>query len=146
MLAANAKGLPEHGNPKAGDVLVFTKLDRFARSLVDLWTRIEYLKAKGVSVRSLDMNLDTDTPTGRMIISIIAAISEWEIAVMKERQAVGIARARAEGKFRGRPSISDAKVERIRQLCREGNMRPGEIAKEVGVSRASVYRYREFER
>lgn len=126
---------------KAGDTIIFTKLDRFARSLVDLWTRIEHLEAKGVSIRSLDMSFDSQSPTGRLIISIVAAISEWEISVMRERQRAGIERARAAGKYKGRPSISSAKVERIRELHREG-MRPGLIAEEVKVSPASVYRYR----
>ena len=87
---------------REGDTLVVTSLSRFARSIKDLWTHIELLEKKGVSLVILDMNLETNTPTGRLMISLIGSISQWEREILLERQRVGIAKAKSEGKYRGR--------------------------------------------
>ena len=63
---------------REGDTLVITKLDRFARSITDLWKHIEILKEKGVSIHIFDLNLDTNSPTSRLQISLLGAIAQWE--------------------------------------------------------------------
>ena len=124
-----------------GDTLVVTSLSRFARSIKDLWTHIELLEKKGVSLVILDMNLETNTPTGRLMISLIGSISQWEREILLERQRVGIAKAKSEGKYRGRADTARRQKKLIMQLYSDG-LKPSEIAKEVGCGVASVYRYR----
>ena len=126
---------------REGDTLVVTSLSRFARSIKDLWTHIELLEKKGVSLVILDMNLETNTPTGRLMISLIGSISQWEREILLERQRVGIAKAKSEGKYRGRADTARRQKKLIMQLHSDG-MKPAEIAKEVGCGVASVYRYR----
>ncbi len=86
--------------------MIVTKLDRFARSVSDLVTITETLKRKGVGLRILAMNLDTSTPTGKLMLNLLESIAEFERALMLERQREGIAKAKAEGKYAGRqPSM-----------------------------------------
>ena len=80
---------------REGDVVVITKLDRFARSITDLWKHITILEEKGVSLHILDLNLDTATPTGRLQITLLGGIAQWEREMMLERQRIGIAKAKA---------------------------------------------------
>lgn len=125
-----------------GDSLVVTTLSRFARSIKDLWNSVELLEKKGASLVVLDMDLDTGTPNGRLMITLIGAINQWEREILLERQKVGIARAKEEGKYRGRADTARRKTTKIAELHAQG-MKPSAIAKELGVSVASVYRYRE---
>jgi len=125
-----------------GDSLVVTTLSRFARSIKDLWNSVELLEKKGASLVVLDMDLDTGTPNGRLMITLIGAINQWEREILLERQKVGIARAKEEGKYRGRADTARRKTSKIAELHAQG-MKPSAIAKELGVSVASVYRYRE---
>ena len=125
-----------------GDSLVVTTLSRFARSIKDLWNSVELLEKKGASLVVLDMDLDTGTPNGRLMITLIGAINQWEREILLERQKVGIARAKEEGKYRGRADTERRKTTKIAELHAQG-MKPSAIAKELGVSVASVYRYRE---
>ena len=124
-----------------GDSLVVTTLSRFARSIKDLWNSVELLEKKGASLVVLDMDLDTGTPNGRLMITLIGAINQWEREILLERQKVGIARAKEEGKYRGRADTARRKTSKITELHAQG-MKPSAIAKELGVSVASVYRYR----
>jgi DNA invertase Pin-like site-specific DNA recombinase len=124
---------------REGDTLVVTKLDRLARSVADLLAIVHRLEAKGVSLRILDMGIDTSTPTGKLMLTLLGAIAEWERSVMLERQRHGIAKAKAEGKYRGRVPTAKRKAEEVRTLAAAGT-KPAEIAVRTGISRASVYR------
>ena len=126
---------------REGDVLVVTKLDRLARSIHDLWKIVNRLESKRVELRILDLNLDTQTPTGRLMLSMMGALAQFELENLLLRQREGIARAKAEGKFRGRVATARAKKSEIQKLI-EGGVRPSQIAEQLGISRASVYRYR----
>ena len=126
---------------REGDVVVITKLDRFARSITDLWKHISTLEEKGAALHILDLNLDTSTPTGRLQITLLGGIAQWEREMMLERQKVGIAKAKAEGKYKGRQPTARKLQDRIRTLHLEG-MKPSVIAKELNIGVASVYRYR----
>ncbi|SES09824.1 recombinase family protein [Sphingobium sp. YR768] len=85
---------------REGDTLVVTRLDRLARSTADLLGIVAALEAKKVALRIMDFGgteVDTRSPTGRMLLTMFAAVAEFERAIMLERQRVGVARARAEG-------------------------------------------------
>lgn len=120
-----------------GDVVVATKLDRLARSVPHLIQITEVLERKGVSLRILGMGVDTSTPNGKLMLNLLGSIAQWEREVMLERQREGIARAKAEGKYKGRPPT--IKPEEIRKLKDEG-MGASAIAAKLGIGRASVYR------
>ena len=125
---------------REGDVLVVTKLDRLARSIQDLWKIVDRLEDKQVELRILDLNLNTQTPTGRLLLSMMGSLAQFEREMLLERQREGIARAKAEGKFKGRVPIARVKQAEIQKLITEG-VKPTKVAEQLGVSRASVYRY-----
>jgi DNA invertase Pin-like site-specific DNA recombinase len=122
-----------------GDTFVVTKLDRLARSVAHLVEIATRLQAKKVALRILGMGIDTSTATGRMMFNIIGSIAQFEREMMLERQREGIAKARADGKYKGRKPTAIAKVAEVREL-RQGGVGPSEIARQLGISRASVYR------
>tara|TARA_Y100001934_G_C11976007_1_gene596310 strand:+ start:154 stop:702 length:549 start_codon:yes stop_codon:yes gene_type:complete len=124
-----------------GDTLVVTTLSRFARSITDLWKNVEKLNAKGVSFKILDMNLDTSNPTGKLMLSMLGAVYQFEREILLERQMVGIEKAKREGKFKGRVPTAKRKQSEIVRLTEEG-MKPSQIANELDIGVASVYRYR----
>ncbi len=121
-----------------GDVLVVTKLDRLARSVKHLWQIVGVLQDKGVGLRILNISLDTSTATGKLMLSLLGAVAEFEREMMLERQREGIFKAKASGKKFGRPATAQAKADEIAVLRQEG-LGASEIARRVGVSRASVY-------
>jgi DNA invertase Pin-like site-specific DNA recombinase len=120
-----------------GDTLVVTKLDRLARSLADLSRIVELLVKKGASLRILNTNIDTSTASGKAFLGMLGVFAEFETNLRRERQLEGIAKAKAAGVYRGRPASIDA--DQVRQL-RLGGMGATEIARAMGVGRASVYR------
>lgn len=124
---------------REGDTLIVTKLDRLARSVVDLVTITEALRAKGVALRILAMNLDTATPTGKLMLNLLGSIAEFERELMLERQREGIAKAKAEGKYKGRAPTARAKAGDVVRLKAEG-MTADTIASKLGIGRASVFR------
>lgn len=103
---------------KAGDTLLVVRLDRLARSLMDLWTILKDLEARGVGFRCLTQPIDTTTPVGRFTISILGAAAEFELDMLKERRAEGIERAKRAGKYLGRKA--KGYMPRARELRAEG--------------------------
>lgn len=124
---------------RSGDTFIVTKPDRLARNVVELLSIVDRLKAKGVTVRILSMHLDTGNPTSMLTLSIMAAVGQWEREIMLERQRAGIAKAKAEGRYKGRAPTARAKADLVRRLKADGRTIP-EIVRETGVSRTSVYR------
>jgi DNA invertase Pin-like site-specific DNA recombinase len=124
---------------RKGDTLVVTKLDRLARSIPDLVRIIGMLEEKQATLRIMAMNLDTSTPTGRLLLNLVGSVAQFEREIMLERQREGVARAKAEGKYRGRAPTARAKSAEVIAKFRT-NQRPSDIAKSVGIGRASVYR------
>ncbi|WP_221792213.1 recombinase family protein [Aquisediminimonas sediminicola] len=123
---------------REGDTLVVTRLDRLARSVNDLHQIIERLTAKKVAFRCLYQGgVDTDTSPGRLMLSILAAVAAFENDIRRERQLEGIEKAKAQGKYLGRkPSVDTAKVSELHA----NGLRPSQIARELKISRTSVYR------
>ena len=124
-----------------GDTVVVSTLSRFARSIGDLWKNVERLESKGVGLKILDMNLDSQTPTGKLLLSMLGAVYQFEREILLERQLVGIQKAKKEGKFKGRVPTAKRKRDDIVRLTEKG-MKPKDIATELGIGIASVYRYR----
>jgi len=119
------------------DVLVVTKIDRLARSMRDLVSIVDRIAGVKASLRILAIGLDTNTSTGRLILNVFGSLAEWERDQMLERQREGIAKAKVEGKYKGRkPSVP---ADRVHALHKSG-MGPAAIARELKVGRASVYR------
>lgn len=122
---------------QTGDVLLVTRIDRLARSIADLAGIVRQLEAKGAHLRATDQPIDTTTAAGKAFLGMLGVFAEFETNIRKERQLEGIAKAKAEGRYNGRPrSVPD---EEIRKLKAEGVSVP-EIVKRLGVGRASVYR------
>lgn len=121
-----------------GDVLVVTRLDRLARSVSDLHFIIEKLAAKGVAFRCISQGgVDTDTSTGRLMLAVLGAVAQFENDIRRERQLEGIAKAKADGKYRGRtPTIDPAQIIEMRNA----GVGASQIARELKIGRASVYR------
>lgn len=141
-----ASGTTRDGRPKLaeairfarkGDALVVTRLDRLARSVGDLHGIAKELEAKGVDLIATEQNIDTTTPTGRLMFNMLAAIAEFETDLRKERQLEGIAKAKAEGRYKGRPVSVDG--EAIRAALEAGD-KPATVAKRFKVARSTVYR------
>ncbi|GAA3871615.1 recombinase family protein [Celeribacter arenosi] len=124
---------------REGDTLVVTKLDRLARSVAHLVELLEEIEAKGASLRILDMSIDTGTPNGRLMLNILGSVAQFEREIMLERQREGIAKAKAAGKYKGRKPTAKAKANEVLGLHEEG-VGATEIAKRLGIGRASVYR------
>lgn len=122
-----------------GDTFIVTKPDRLARSVTDLLRIVEDLKARNVTLRIMSMGVDTSTATGVLILQVLGAVSQWERSVMLERQAHGIAKAKAEGKYRGRAPTARAKAPEVLQMKASGRS-INEIMESLQISRASVYR------
>jgi DNA invertase Pin-like site-specific DNA recombinase len=124
---------------RAGDVFIVTKPDRLARSTADLMNIVKALQTKGVELRILSMNLDTTTPTGKLMLGVLASVAEFEREIMLERQREGIAKAKAAGKFKGRQPTARAKSDRVVSLYGAGTT-PADIARQLEIGKASVYR------
>lgn len=124
---------------REGDTLIITKLDRLARSVADLVAITEALRTKGVALRILAMNLDTSTPTGKLMLNLLGSIAEFERELMLERQREGIAKAKSEGKYKGRTPTARAKAKEVVRLKSEG-LTGDAIAAKLGIGRASVFR------
>ena len=122
-----------------GDTLLVTKLDRLARSVVHLMELLATLKERGVALRILDLGLDTDTLNGKLMMTILGGVAEFERGIMLERQREGIAKAKAAGRYKGRKPTARAKADEVIKLHREG-VGATSIAKRCGIGRASVYR------
>ncbi|MGI8853698.1 MAG: recombinase family protein [Methyloceanibacter sp.] len=124
---------------REGDALVVTKLDRLARSVSHLIAIGEHLEAKGVALKVIEQSIDTSNPTGRLMFNMLGAIAQFERELMLERQREGVAKAKADGKYKGRAPTARAKAPEVRKLHGEG-VGASEIAKRLNISRASVYR------
>src|SRR6201995_3215991 len=124
---------------REGDAVVVTKPDRLARNTAELLTIEADLARRRIGLVILSMGgekLDTRNPTSKLMLTILAGVATWEREIMLERQREGIAKAKEEGKYKGRPaSIDAAEIKRL-----TATMGPAAIAKQLGVARSTVYR------
>lgn len=127
---------------RSGDTLVVWKLDRLARSIKQLIETIEDLGVRSIGFRSLTEAIDTTTAGGRLIFHIFGALAEFERAIIKERTRAGLDAAKARGKVGGRPpKLSGEDLEAAKALLANPNITGQEVAKRMGVSLATLYRY-----
>ena len=124
---------------RKGDTLVVTKLDRLARSMRDLIEIVDQVKEKGAELRILAMNLDTSNATGELMLNVLGSVAQFERSMMLERQREGIAKAKAEGKFKGRAPTAQRKSAEVIRMWSAGT-KPPEIVAALGISLSSVYR------
>ena len=126
-----------------GDTLVVCKLDRLARSVLGLWKIVEILEQKGCGLRILNFGgevVDTRSATGKLILTIFAGFAQFEREMMLERQKPGIAKAKSEGKYKGRKrQVADDAREEIRRLVEEG-LTVSDVARMHNLSRTGVYK------
>ena len=124
-----------------GDTLVISRLDRMARSVLDLAKIADVLKRKGVTLKVLDQSIDTATSEGKLMFSLLGAFAEFENDIRQERQADGIAKAKASGvKFGRKKALTAEQVERIYVLRDEEKLSVPDIAKRFNCGVATVYR------
>lgn len=122
---------------RPGDTLVVARIDRLARSMGDLQDVVRAIKAKGAALRATEQPIDTSNAAGKAFLDMLGVFAEFETNLRRERQLEGIAQAKAAGVYKGRPpSIQAAKVRELKDQGVGGT----EIAKTLGISRASVYR------
>ena len=122
---------------REGDTLVVTRIDRLARSVKDLQDIVYDLRTKGVALRATEQPIDTSTPAGKAFVDMLGVFAEFETALRRERQMEGIAKAKANGIYKGRKP--DLPRDAIRAARAEG-MTPSAIAARLGIARSSVYR------
>ena len=120
-----------------GDELVVTRIDRLARSMRDLQNVVHDLIEKGVHLSATEQSVNTKTPEGKCFLDMLGIFAEFEIRLRHERQMEGIKKAKEKGVYKGRKQTVD--VVKIKELASEGLMKT-EIAKRLGVGRATVYR------
>lgn len=124
---------------RQGDTLRVTSPDRLARSTRDLLAIVEELKDRGVAVEFLDNPaLNTDTPNGQFMLTVLGAVAQLERSVIRERQMEGIALAKAEGKYVKAPKLSDEQIDQARSQV-QGGVPKAAVARELGVSRQTLY-------
>jgi DNA invertase Pin-like site-specific DNA recombinase len=138
---ANLEGRPELKTIldfiHPGETLVVTRIDRLARSLSDLQIIVSRLKAKGAHLAATEQPVDTSTAAGKAFFDMLGVFAEFETNLRRERQAEGIAAAKKRGVYRGRTPKIDMEV--IMQKLTDGHS-PTHIAREMGISRGSVYK------
>lgn len=123
---------------RKGDTLVVTRVDRLARSIKDLQDIVYLLKERGVTLPATEQPIDTRTAAGKAFLDMLGVFAEFETNLRKERQLEGIAAAKARGVYQGRkPSVNLAEVSRLKEVEKLGAT---EIAKRLGIGRATVYR------
>ena len=127
---------------RRGETLVACKPDRLARSTADLLRIVDSFDRRGVGLIMLSMGgqrMDTPSPTGKLMITMLGAIAEFERGLLLERQREGVAKAKQEGKYKGRKATARAKAADVIRLDSDGLQRT-EIAERLGIGTASVYR------
>ncbi|MFG2140287.1 recombinase family protein [Streptomyces sp. NPDC048650] len=128
---------------RPGDTLCVWKLDRFARSLIDLVTMVDGLAARGIGFKVLTgalASIDPNTPDGRLMLQVVGAMAEFERSLIKDRTRAGLEAAKAQGRTGGRPTVMDADKLAAAKARRAKGESVTAVAKAVGVSRATLYR------
>ena len=117
---------------REGDTVFVTKLDRLARNTRHLLEISEYLQEKGVALNILNIGINTATPTGKLMLTMIGAIATFEREMMLERQAEGIALAKLKGKYKGRKATARNQSKEVIELLEKGLSKP-EISRQLVV-------------
>ena len=124
---------------RQGDTVVVCKLDRIARSTKHLLNIVEGLQDKGVTFRVLNIDLNTSTATGKLMLTMLGAIATFEREMMLERQLEGIAQAKQAGVYQGRKPTAKAQAKQVLELLAQGKTKQA-VADTLNIGVASVYR------
>ena len=124
-----------------GDTIVVWRLDRLARSLKHLIDIMMDLERKKIGLISITENIDTATPGGKLVFHIFGAIAQFETDLIRHRTMAGLEAARSRGKIGGRPSkVNHTNSDKFIELTKNRNFSRGDVAKLLGVSKATIYR------
>jgi len=124
---------------REGDTLVVTRIDRLGRSLRDLQNLVHSLNERGIALHATEQPIDTSTAAGKAFLSMLGVFSEFETNLRRERQAEGIAKAKAAGKYRGRPPVSNKYLDNALKMIDQG-VPKAQVARDLGIGRATLYR------
>lgn len=128
---------------REGDVLIVTRLDRLGRTVLDTLATLRDLDERGIRVKAQDIDLDTATPAGRLVLTVILALAEWERDTILARTREGLDTAKARGRVGGRkPSLNAAQQDTALSALAAG-MPIAEVARLLGVSRWTITRLRD---
>ena len=131
------------------DVVVIWKLDRLGRSLQDLITVVGQIHQKEANLQSLNDNIDTSSPTGKLTFHLFAALAEFERDIISDRTKAGLEAARARGRIGGRPKGISKKAEHTAMLAesyyKKGELSIHEICKELNISKRTLYKYLRYQ-
>jgi DNA invertase Pin-like site-specific DNA recombinase len=132
-------------NLREGDTVVIYKLDRLGRSLIDLVKLVERFNELGVGLISITDNIDTTSAQGKLIFHIFCSLAEFERSLISERTKAGLTAAKARGRLGGRPKGLSKEAHQKAIICqtlyKDGKMGANEIAKQLGISKSTMYRY-----
>lgn len=126
---------------EAGDTVVIESLSRLGRSTKDLIELVDLFQARGVHLVSLKEQIDTSTPTGKLLFTLMSALAQFERDVIADRTMEGLKAARARGRQGGRPRTDPRKVQQAVKLYQSGQHTVREIQELTGVKKATLYRY-----
>ncbi len=124
---------------RAGDTLIVTRIDRLARSLRDLQNLVHDLNERKIALQATEQPIDTSTAAGKAFLNMLGVFAEFETAIRHERQAEGIAKAKAAGKYKGRPPVSDKYLDDAQKMINLG-IPKAKVARDLGIGRATLYR------
>ena len=129
---------------RAGDQLIVVSMDRLARSLIDLHRLVDELTERGVSVKFLkegQVYSKDSTPVAKLMLGLLGSVAEFERSIIRERQAEGIAKAKARGVYKGRAKVlNEEQIVQAREWVGEG-IPKAEVARRLGIGRTTLYRY-----
>lgn len=135
---AGLKAALEYAREK--DSIVVTRLDRLGRSTVDILRTVQELDNRGITIEALDTQLDTRTPAGRLVLSVLASMAEFEHSLIVERTREGLAHARAQGRVGGRRPKLDETQQQAALAALASGMSEAQVAQTFGVSRSTITR------
>lgn len=127
---------------KEGDTIVVKSIDRLSRSTKDLLDIVEIIKDKKANLKILDLNIDTGTPSGKLVLTMLGAVAELERENIRQRQKEGIAIAKQKGIYQGRKKgsikLPQTQLERFKKFYKKGFTKT-DLAKEFNVHRTTIY-------
>jgi DNA invertase Pin-like site-specific DNA recombinase len=126
---------------REGDIIVIESFSRLGRSTKDLIELVEYFEGIGVKIISAKENFDTNTPQGKLMLTVFQAFSQFERDLIAQRTREGLASARARGRKGGRPRVKSKNIEQALKLYNSMEYSISEIVKMSGVSQTTLYRY-----
>ena len=125
---------------RRGDTVIVESISRFTRNTRDLLELVEKLSAKGVEFVSKKETIDTTTPTGKFMLTVIGAVAELEREYILQRQREGVAIAKDNGVYKGRKPIQPPELEKVMVKWRRGEITAAEAMRQMGMSKSAFYR------